>query len=339
MAAALVGYAGGRLRHEEADATRGAAASAPRGGGTPAPGRQSKCPRRVSESQPDWWRALTVTWTCRRRSRGWKPASPVATANSVAAGSARWRSRGRRPRDDLLLVLLSGGASALSAVPAPGLFAGRQAGRHAATAPGGGGHPRAQHRPKAPLGIQGRPARGSDCRPHARARRLGRRRRQSECHRFRAHRSRCQHLRRGARLLDGPAAQPPIRPRRAGAARWRTRCAPRHAQTRGRAPAPLDDPHHRVAGVGGSGCGARRGGAGIPGHRARGGGRGGRAGRRAEVVAAAVRLAGERLAPACDITTGETTVKVAGRGRGGRNQELVSRPLSRSPRVASRARC
>ena len=141
--------------------------------------------RRRPRAAPSWsaparprprWRARSRT-IGRRDSRA---SSSRATAMACRAGASRWsrpaipcptppaRAAARRilamrqrasARDDLVLCLISGGASALLALPAPGLDARRQARGDAGAAALGRDHRRDQLRAQASLGDQGRPAR------------------------------------------------------------------------------------------------------------------------------------------------------------------------------------
>ena len=78
----------------------------------------------------------------------------------AAAGRILERVQGLT-RDDLVLCLISGGASALLALPAPGLTPRRQAGGQSRVVAIGRQHRRDEHGAKAPLGHQGRPPRRS----------------------------------------------------------------------------------------------------------------------------------------------------------------------------------
>ena len=82
-----------------------------------------------------------------------------------------------------LVVLLSGGASALLAAAGRGAAPGRETRDHGQAAEGGRRHPRAEHRAEAPVARQGWLARRGGARTLADARRLGRRRRRPERHR------------------------------------------------------------------------------------------------------------------------------------------------------------
>ena len=102
--------------------------------------------------------------------------------------------------DDLVLCLISGGASALLPLPAAAHHAGGKTGHHATPAGLRRHHPRIQRRAQTPLAHQGRTT-GAP----RRARRGGiaaalrRHRRRSRRHRLRPHRARCLHLRRRPR--------------------------------------------------------------------------------------------------------------------------------------------
>ena len=56
-----------------------------------------------------------------RRVRAFVGGHPLPTRRSVAAGRAAWRLAGSARRGDLVVLLLSGGASSLLALPAPGI--------------------------------------------------------------------------------------------------------------------------------------------------------------------------------------------------------------------------
>ena len=130
-----------------------------------------------------------------------------------------------RRADDLVLVLMSGGASANWIAPAAGPLARREAGRDAGAAALGRLDRRDQHGAQASLAHQGRPARrarASGAARHARdLRRAGRR---SGGDRLRSDRARSDHARRCAR--DRCALSPrPARgdhPRAAGPRRTRS---------------------------------------------------------------------------------------------------------------------
>ena len=102
--------------------------------------------------------------------------------------------------DDLVLCLISGGASALLALAGPRHHARRQARRDAGAAALGRHHRRNQLRAQASLRDQGRPARRGRCARAGRdARDLRRGGRRSRRHRLGPDRARSFHIRRGAR--------------------------------------------------------------------------------------------------------------------------------------------
>ena len=103
---------------------------------------------------------------------------PIPDAAGLAAAEHALEFAGIAESDDLVLVLLSGGASANWIAPAAGDLARREAGGDARTAALGRQHRRNQHGPKASLAHQGRAAcvsRAAGARRYARdLRRAGR---------------------------------------------------------------------------------------------------------------------------------------------------------------------
>ena len=137
----------------------------------------------------------------------------------AAAGRILERVKGHTP-DDLVLCLISGGASALLALPAPGLTLGDKQDGQPRAAEVGRQHRRDEHGAKAPLGHQGRPARGR--RPagaRAELADLRRAQRRSRRDRLGPDRARPHDLRRcagGARQVPHRSAGGRARPSREG---------------------------------------------------------------------------------------------------------------------------
>ena len=139
-------------------------------------------------------------------------------AGEQAAARILASVQGLRP-DDLVLCLVSGGASALLALPAAGVTLERQARRDAGAAALGRLHRRDQLRAQASLGDQGRQAgRRRGTRTGRDARDLRRGGRRSGRDRLGPDRARSHDLRRGARdpcaLRDRAAARRGAPPRR-----------------------------------------------------------------------------------------------------------------------------
>ena len=159
--------------------------------------------RTVEDAWPGALSGLVVTGTttaCQQSGSRWsRRRTPTRTRpGSGAAARILDLAKGLGP-DDLLLCLISGGGSALMAMPAGGLtLADKQAvtGRCCAR----GHHRRDQLRAQAPLGHQGRPARGrGGAGPRRRPAHLGRAGRRSVGDRLRPYGSRSYDLRRGPR--------------------------------------------------------------------------------------------------------------------------------------------
>ena len=157
---------------------------------------------------------------------------PFPNAASVAAGAARARARARvgRRADAALVVLLSGGASALLVAPVPGVTLEDKIATGARADARRRSHRRPQLRAQAPVADQGRPARrgrGADGRrwpsPTCMAR-LPTIRRSSGPGRPSAIRRRSpQALAIVRRVAEVPHARAPLPRARRAAARWRRR--------------------------------------------------------------------------------------------------------------------
>ena len=279
-----------------------------------------------------------------------KPSSAGIRCRLPAASrraAARSRSRGRSAPGEQLLVLLSGGASALMAVPADGLTLDDKR-RTTDRLLRAGADIHALNTVRKHLSaIKGGWLAASASGALAHAGHLRRRRRRSERHRIGADRGRSIDVRGGARrpaVVTAASARirrPVIDVPDGG----RPRGAAGDAQA-GRPPARATaetvgdrQPARRDARRGGGSRDAR-----VSRGRARGAGRRrGARRRRARTSRRSPDLATRAGRPLCVISSGETTVRVTGAGRGGRNQEFALaaaepaavRSASRRPRASA----
>ena len=145
--------------------------------------------------------------------------------------------------DDLVLCLISGGGSALLALPADGLTLADKQAVNRALLSSGADHRRDEHGAQAPLGDQGRPARRRGLAgARGDAAHLRRARRRPERHRLRPDRRRSVDLRRGARGAG------PLRHRAATGGRGASRRGEgRDAEARRPATRGRDHDHRRLA--------------------------------------------------------------------------------------------
>ena len=241
--------------------------------------------------------------------------------------AARSRSPHRCGADETLLVLLSGGASALMAVPADGVTLDDKRATTDAAAARGRRHPRAQHGAQASVGDQGRLARG------ARRRRRAARSSISDVvgddlsviasGPTVADASRFADALDVLRRFGGDAALSGGGRRATAARRARRRCPKR----RSRATRGWRARRRRVIGVaarrdGGRGC-RGRGASAITSLRIDDPSSARRGRRRRRTCARVLARAADVGRPACVVSSGETTVHVTGSGKGGRNQEFA----------------
>ena len=267
----------------------------------------------------------------------------MPTAESERAGRRALELAGALEPDESLLVLLSGGASALMAVPADRTDARRQAGDDAPPAAGWRRHPRAQHRPQAPVRDQGRVARRRAPRRVPHVRDLGRRRRRSQRHRVGADGAGRQHVPRRARRPASAlqAGRPPL-----SAGGRRTHRRRRAGGEVPETPKPDDARLSRASHVGHrwpAPCDGRRGRR-RPHRAATTSSRiddavvGDARSSAVSHLRAALARAADVARPACIVSSGETTVRVTGRRhRAGATRSSPSRAADAAGR-ARRAR-
>ena len=128
--------------------------------------------------------ARTCRSRCRRSSNGFRRAIRCPTSAAWPQDGARSRLRSAPIPDETLVVLLSGGASALMAVPAGELTLEDKRTAVNALLKGGRRHHGAQHDPQTSVGGERRPARGGGAGPDRLPRDFGCRGRRSQRHRF-----------------------------------------------------------------------------------------------------------------------------------------------------------
>ena len=168
-----------------------------------------------------------------RSSSGFRRAIRCPMSAAWPQDAARSRLRSGPIPSDTLVVLLSGGASALDGGAGRRPDARGQADRRQRAAEGGRRYHRAQHHPQTSVGRQRRAPRSGRAGPDRLSRDLRRRRRRSQRHRVGAHGSRSVdvsrrvELHRALRRRSAPHARPRGLPaRRAGGQRSRRRRRP-----------------------------------------------------------------------------------------------------------------
>ena len=171
---------------------------------------------------------------------------PTPTAESERGGREALQLAASLQAGETLLVLLSGGASALMAVPADGLTLADKRATTAAAAARGRRHSRAQHRPQTSVGHQRRLARREGRRRVPDVRHLRRRRRRPQRHRVGADGARREHVPRHARHPAALRRRTRVSGDRHRSDHARRRGADRR-NTEGRRCAPCEraDVHHR----------------------------------------------------------------------------------------------
>ena len=265
---------------------------------------------------------------------------PVPTADERSARAAgRWRSPRRSPPTRRLLVLLSGGASALMAVPADGITLDDKRATTERLLRGGRGHSRAEYRAQAPVGDQGRLARGRAPRRVPHARHLRRRRRRSRASSRRDRRSPTRSTLRRTRSTCSRASAGTRPIRRAVVARLRRGAA---GADRGagdaRSPATRGWRARRTTVIGSrrdAMAGAAAAAAALGYHVLRARRRRRRRGARSRPsrICAPCWRAPPRLGrPACIVSSGETTVHVTGGGQGRAQSGIRARRRRRCSR-------